>query len=55
MTRSIRQGGIELPWCLNLVIKTILAQDKHKWDECGLELRWADSLIFISRTLGDAP
>lgn len=59
MARCIRQGGIESPWCFNMVIRTILARDGHRWHMEGVEtpilgrgsvLSWADNLVFVARS-----
>lgn len=47
MTRCIRQGGIESPWTFNLVVKTVLAKNKVRLDECGIQMPTLGSVTVI--------
>lgn len=56
-------GGIESPWTFNIVVKTVLAKNKERLDECGIHmpllgmvivLEWAENLRFMTRTLATA-
>lgn len=60
MQGCARQGGVESPWCFNLVIRTIYAERREQLEALGSAtpllrttpmLGWADNLIFVGDTL----
>lgn len=38
MARNIWQGGVQSPWCWNLVVKTVLAQEGGELHSLGIEV-----------------
>lgn len=62
MERSIRQGGVESPWCFNLIVRTIYSKCGSAMRSCGASvpllgqvslLGWADNLLFIGESVKD--
>lgn len=60
MSRCIRQGGTESPWCWNSAIKKIMAEQGQALQDLGVEipllgrrcvLGWADNILFASRSV----
>lgn len=60
MQGCVRQGGVESPWCFNLVMRTVYDERREKLEAMGSAtpllrttplLGWADNLIFLGDTM----
>lgn len=60
MENSIRQGGVESPWCFNLVIRIIYHEQRDDMTLSGTSapllgrvpmLGWADNLLFLGDSI----
>lgn len=62
MENSIRQGGVESPWCFNLFIRTTYHEQRGELTSWGTSvpllgkvpmLGWADNILFLGDSVAD--
>ena len=63
MNKSLRQGGVDSPWCWNLAVRAGLDMQAVVWVDKGIKLvgigvapivSWADNLYFPAHTAAEA-